>query len=149
MRWLGKERIRLFKGQRGVIIIETLAALAVLGLIGVAFLGGLFTSSKTIMLSQQNVTAESLFKSQVEYLKVQDYIPVADYNPDDPAKRYKPIDIPADLAGQGYDVEINPPEQIIAPDLAPFELQSVTVVVKRNGVIVLTVSIYRQGGATS
>ena len=142
-----KERIRLFKGQRGVIIIETLAALAVLGLIGVAFLGGLFTSSKTIMLSQQNVTAESLFKSQVEYIKTQVYIPVDDYSTE---TCYELIDVPADLAGQGYDVEIiNPPEQIIAPDLAPFELQSITVVVKRNGVIVLTVSIYRQGGATS
>ena len=146
MRWLGKERIRLFKGQRGVIIIETLAALAVLGLIGAAFLGGLFTSSKTIMLSQQNVTAESLFKSQVEYIKTQAYIPVADYSTEN---CYELIDIPADLAGQSYDVEINPPEQIIAPDLAPFELQSITVVVKRNGVIVLTVSIYRQGGVTS
>lgn len=99
------------------------------------------------MLNQQSMTAESLFKSQVEYLKVQDYIPFADYNPDDPEKRYEPIDVPADLAGQGYEVEINPPEQIIAPDPAPFELQSITVVVKRNGTVVLTVSIYRQGSA--
>lgn len=145
MRWLVKERIRLFKGQRGVIIIETLAALAVLGLIGVAFVGGLCTSSRTIMISQQSMTAESLFKSQVEYLKTQDYIPVDQYSTDN---CYKPIDIPADLAGQGYDVEIiNPPIKIIAAELAPFELQSITVVVKRNGTVVLTVSIYRQGSA--
>ncbi|MFC1932529.1 prepilin-type N-terminal cleavage/methylation domain-containing protein [Chloroflexota bacterium] len=142
MGWLGKDRRRLFRGQRGISLIETVIALALLGLIGVAFLSGLITSSRTVAMSQEIVTVESLAKSQMEHIKSQDYIMVVDYDP--VTNYYEKLDIPADLASQ-YDIEIMSPETIIAPDLGPFELQSITVVIKRNGKGVLTMSIYRQG----
>ncbi len=121
-----------------------MVALAILGLVGVAFLSGLATTSKAVMISQENVTAESLAKSQIEYIKAQSYIPVAKYSP---TNCYNKITIPADLASQ-YEIEIEPPETIIAPVLGPFELQKVTVVIKRNGKRVFTLSTYREGSST-
>jgi len=85
----------------------------------------------------------SLATSQTEFIKSQAYVAVADYNPDDPAYRYEPINIPADLAGSGYDLEINAPVVVPGFEVGNFELQSVTVVIKRNGEEVFTISIYR------
>jgi len=141
MRWLGKERFRFLREQRGIGFIETLVALAILAAIGVAFLSGLFTTSKIVAISQESVAVESLARSQIEFIKSQAYVAVADYNPDDPAYRYETIDIPADLVGK-YDIEINLPETIPVGE-GPFELQSITVVIKRNGEKVFTISTYR------
>lgn len=146
MGWLGKRKIGLLQEQRGITLTETLVALALLGIIAVGLLNGLSTSSKAVIISQENVAAESLASSQVEYIKTQDYIPVDDYDP--VTNCYDKIGIPAELAGQGYTIDINPPETIIAPDLGPFELQIVEVVVKRNGEGVLTISVYRCGSTT-
>ena len=146
MEWLGKRKIRLLQEQRGIGLTETLVGLAILGLVGVALLNGLSTSSKAVIVNQEGVAAESLASSQVEYIKTQDYIPVDDYDP--VTNCYDKIDIPAELAGNGYSIDINPPETIIAPTLGPFELQSVEVVIKHNGEGVLTISVYRCGSTT-
>jgi type II secretory pathway pseudopilin PulG len=137
-----KVKLRFPPGQWGISLLETVLALGLIGLIGVAFIDGLTTSSKTVILSQGNVAAESLAKSQVEYIKAQDYIWVDEYNPQN---CYDEIDIPADLAGSGFDIEISTPVSIIAPDLGPFELQSITIIIKHNDSVVLTISLYRHG----
>jgi len=145
MKWLGKGRFRFLGGQRGFTLIEILVALAILAAIGVAFLSGLSTTSKIVAMSQESVAVESLAKSQIERIKSQDYIPVVDYDP--LTNGYEEINIPADLAGRGYDIEINPPEIIIIPPEGGFELQSITVVIRRNGEGMFTISIYRCGSS--
>ena len=139
MRWLRKGRIRFLRGQRGISLIETLVGLALLGIITGAFLSGLFTISKAVGVNQESVAAESLAKSQIEYIRVQDYIAVV---PDDPNNRYEIIDISADLAAAGYSVETYPPETILS-EAGGYELQKTTVAVKRDGKAELVVSIYR------
>jgi len=134
--------MKVRNSQKGFLLIEILVGLALMGIIAVGFTNGLSTTFKGVTVSQERVTAESLAKSQIEYIKVQDYIPVADYNPDDPANRYELIDIPADLVAAGYTVEITSPEAIISEVI---ELQSVTVVVKRNGEGKMSISVYRVG----
>lgn len=146
MRRLGKEKFRLFRGQRGIGLLETVIALALLGMIGVGFLSGLTTTSKSAMVSHERVVAESLAKSQLEHIKSQSYIPIADYNP--LTNCYEKIDISADLVGGGYDIEINPPETVIEPGGGGFELQSITVVISCNGKAILQVSSYRCGSST-
>jgi len=128
--------------------LETIVALAILGVLAVTFLGGLATTSTAVMISQERVVAEGLAKSQLEYIKAQDYIPTADYDPSDSAKRYGLIDISADLITQGYAIDINPPETIISPGGETFELQSITVVIRRNSEEMLTISDYKTGRAT-
>ena len=142
MRHLKRGRSGVFRGQKGFLLIEILVGLALLGIITVAFLNGLSATAKGVSLSQERVSAESLAKSQIEYIKLQDYVLVADYNPDDPANRYELIDTPADLAAAGYSVEINTPETILS-EAGGYELQNITVAVKRDGKGKLVVSIYR------
>ena len=142
MRHLKRGRSGVFRGQKGFLLIEILVGLALLGIITVAFLNGLSTTAKGVSVSQERVSAESLAKSQIEYIRIQDYVAVASYNTTDPANRYELIDTPADLAAAGYSVEINPPETILS-EAGGYELQNITVAVKRNDKGKLIVSIYR------
>ncbi len=105
MRRLGKERFRfprtmvtegptsVTNGRNGFSLIEVLMGVAIFAAIGVALMSGLSTGYKSLAISQERTFAEGLAKSQVEYIKSQEYISVANYDP--PAKRYEVIDIPA------------------------------------------------------
>ncbi len=63
----------LGRSEAGVSLIETLIALALLGLIAVAFLSGLVTVSKATILADERATAESLARSAMEYVKAAPY----------------------------------------------------------------------------
>ncbi len=146
MGWPLKGKFKLFQEQKGIGLIETLIGLALLGIIGVAFLNGLTTTSRAVMISQEKVAAESLAKSQVEHIKSQNYIPVAQYDPNDPAKRYEVIDIPANLAATGYAVEVSvAPDPVEPAGRAGFELQRITIKVKLYESVKLTITFYRVG----
>ncbi len=133
-------------GQGGVALLEILVGLALLGIIGVAFISGMTSTFKAIGISQEKVAAESLAKSQVEYIKVHYYIRVADYNPDYPATSYELITVPSDLAAAGYSVNISVPEEVISELEGGFELQSVNITVRRNNERKMQISIYRHSG---
>ena len=120
-----------------------MVALALFGLTATAFLGSFSTAFRAIMVSQERTIAESLAKSQIEYIKIQNYISTADYDPVNPDKRYLPVDIPDNWVQAGYDVTINPPTSIISLDDKPFELQSIKINVYRNGEEILRVCCYR------
>ena len=107
-------------------LIETLVAVALLGAVGVVFLTGLTVSSKAVMISQERVAAESLAKSQMEYIKAQEY-----------AESYLEITVPSDLVAQGYDVDIG------VEDVHLNELQKITVTVDRNGDTAFTLVSYK------
>jgi len=65
---------RLFRhNSKGFSIIEVLVALALLGIIAVAFLGGLATASKAMIIADERATAESLARSEMEYVKNCEY----------------------------------------------------------------------------
>ena len=55
--------------EKGTTLIETLVALAVLGLVAVAFLSGTATMSRATMINDRQETAQSLAQSQMEYVK--------------------------------------------------------------------------------
>ena len=71
-------RLRVTKklggGESGVALIETLVALAVLGLIAVVFLSGLATAARATLIADEQATAESLARSEIECVKSQEYI---------------------------------------------------------------------------
>lgn len=145
MRRLGKKSLGVFRGQKGFTFIETLVGVAIFAAIGVALMSGLSTGYKSLKISQERTYAEGLAKSQMEYIKAQDYISVVNYDPDDPAKRYAIIDIPAHLAAAGYSVEANAPEIVQAAGVSGYELQSITIKVKRDGTGKLVITFYRAG----
>lgn len=133
------------KSQKGFALIEILVALALMGITAVGLLSGLATTFRAGTISQERVVAESLAKSQWESIRAQDYIPTADYDPDDPDKRYEKIVIPEELDVKGYTIEINAPQAIISPEDNEFELQSITVVINCDSKQLLTMSDYRVG----
>lgn len=65
--------LKRLRKQRGFTLVEVIIALALLGVIAIAYLGGLATASSAILISDERTTAESLARSQMEYVKNQDY----------------------------------------------------------------------------
>jgi prepilin-type N-terminal cleavage/methylation domain-containing protein len=62
------------KSERGFSLVEVIIAIALLGIVAVAFLGGLSTASNAIFHADERATAESLARTEMEYLRNQDYI---------------------------------------------------------------------------
>ena len=72
---------KAFRGNsKGVSAIEVIIALAILGIIAVAFLGGLFTALKATSIVDERSVAQSLAQSQMEYVKSQGYSSDVDWS---------------------------------------------------------------------
>ena len=121
----------MIKNERGFSLIEVLIALAILGLVAVAFLSGLTTASRALIIADERTTAESLAKSQMEYVKNIDYV--------DGATSYPAASIPQEHIDAGYSATItalplhNPDDGI----------QKITVVVKHGDKEVITLEGYK------
>lgn len=86
-------------GESGVALIETVVALAILGIIAVAFLSGLATTSRAVFIADERATAENLALSQMERVKNADYV----YG----ATEYTPAPIPSGADYVNYSVNIS------------------------------------------
>jgi len=132
------------RNETGASLIETLVALALLGIAAAVFLNGLSMMFNGSMVAQERVVADSLAKSQWEYIKAQDYIATDNYSA--PANSYQLIDIPSDLAERGYEIEIVPPQIVISPGTDEnYECQSLTIIIERNDSESLRISGYKAG----
>jgi Tfp pilus assembly protein PilV len=66
--------------QQGLVLMEAIVALALIGLIAAGFLGAVGTSYKSTAMTMGMTTAESVARSQMEYIKQQGYKPAGDYD---------------------------------------------------------------------
>ena len=67
----------------GVTLVETIIALAVLGTIAIIFLSGLVINSKAAYTADEQATASSLARSQMEWVQHTEYkLYARDYSPD-------------------------------------------------------------------
>lgn len=113
--------LSIFTGREsGVTLIETVVALAILGVIAVAFLNGLNNIYKSAFITDEQSTAESLALSQMEWVKNVDYV----YN----AAEYSPAPIPSSKDYINYSATIDV-EPLYDPDGG---IQKITVTVKRS-----------------
>jgi prepilin-type N-terminal cleavage/methylation domain-containing protein len=66
--------------QRGVSLIEVVIAIGLLGIVGVALANGLGTSSKALITADERTTAESLARTQMESIVLQQYATSGNYS---------------------------------------------------------------------
>jgi prepilin-type N-terminal cleavage/methylation domain-containing protein len=67
---------RFFKDERGFTFTELIIALVLLGLISATFLGSISAGMKALEVADERVTAESIAKSEMEFVKLIAYQPV-------------------------------------------------------------------------
>jgi type II secretory pathway pseudopilin PulG len=119
------KKIALVGEQKGSGLIETLVAIAVLGLIASAFLASISTGTIALSNVKEDVNAQSLARSQLEYTKSYTYnstsSPLYPLNPN--------MTIPA-----GYSVEV-----LAAASTPDNGLQNITVKIKRDNELVLQI----------
>lgn len=137
---------------KGVSLIEVLIALAILGIIAVAFLGGLSTAYRAVVIASEQTNVESLTRSELEYVKNSPYwefgfsyeIPATPDNP-------PPWDLPRTALDSHYaGYSLNVTGEPIDPDtynpLPAGEdegMQQIAVEVYHQGKLVLTTSSYK------
>ena len=118
------------RNEKGFALIETIVALALLGVVAVAFLSGLATATKASIVANEQATAESLIRSEIEYVKNYTYDYYASSYPVDPA-----LTIP-----EGWTV---PPPVVELVHATDDGIQKVTVTAENNGKAVLSLEVYK------
>jgi prepilin-type N-terminal cleavage/methylation domain-containing protein len=61
------------KSEKGFSLIEVVIAVALLGIVAIAILLALATGSKAIFIADEQATAESLARTEMEYVRNQEY----------------------------------------------------------------------------
>jgi len=61
------------KGEKGFSLAEVMISIALLGIVSVAFLGAMSTASQAVFIADEQTSAESLARSEMEYVKSQNY----------------------------------------------------------------------------
>jgi len=114
------------RNQKGISLVETIVAVAILGTAVIAFVVSLSVGSLATNELDKETIAQGLAQTQMEYIK--NYL----YNPE--ATTYPVLTPPAT-----YSVTVN----VSAVLGADTNIQKITVTVSKDGVILLTISDYK------
>jgi len=124
--WLARAKACLVWDERGFGLVETLAAVAILGVAVVAFVGGLSSGTIAVREGNQELVAQSLAQTQLEYVKDCPYEPAA-------------TTYPAVGTLEGYYIGV---EVGSIPD-TDTDIQKITVTISRDEEDILTVEDYK------
>ncbi len=72
--------VRLMGNEKGWTLVEVIIALGILGMIGIAFFSSLSGASKALFVADERATAESLARSEMEYVKSSDNYTIAPWS---------------------------------------------------------------------
>lgn len=112
------------KSEIGTSLIEVLAALALLGIIGVTFLGALATSSNARLIADEHASARILAESHIEYIMKQTY-----------AFSYDPMPAPAEYPGYSAVIDID--------NLRNGNIQKITITIRHHDRDIETLESYK------
>lgn len=126
---------------KGISAIEVIIALAILGIVAVAFLGGLATALNATSIADERSVAQSLAQSQMEYVKNCEYQAGA-------SPSYEQADVPSpDHPGYTISVDAPPIDPATGDPLAnpgdDMGIQKITITIKHQGNEVLTLEGYK------
>ena len=124
--WLARAKACLVWGERGFGLVETLAAVAILGVVVVAFVVGLSSGAIAVREGNQELVAQSLAQTQLEYVKGYPY--------DSAATTYLAVGTP-----EGYFICV---EVGSIPD-TDTDIQKIMVTISRDEEDILTVEDYK------
>jgi type II secretory pathway pseudopilin PulG len=119
------------KDQSGITLIETVVALALLGIFGVVFLAALSNSAATTAAIEEKVNVDSLARAQMEYIKNINSCP---YN-SIPPYNYQALD----------QLEVGNPYAIAAPEGYSINVTAAALHNPDDGIQEITVTVYREG----
>ena len=123
--WFGKVKIWA-QDQRGLGLAESIVAVAILGVAMVAFVAALSAGSIAVREGDQEVVAQRLVRTQLEYIKSYAY--------DSQAITYPTVDEP-----EGYTISVG-----VGPTSDnDTDIQKITVTIYRDGEGILTVEDYK------
>jgi len=125
-------------GQRGMTLIEVLIALGIIAAVAVTFLAGMSASSSRVIINSENITAESLAKTQMEYVKRQPYDAIG-------TPEYAELVLDPDLIAADYAIDVavqlmNPKGDSPNNDDG---LQMIIITIKHHGNTVHTLEGYK------
>lgn len=126
MRWLWKRRAA-FSSEAGVGLVESLIAVAIVGIAITALVATLSTGSIAVRKTDERVTAENLAQAQLEYTKAQAYRTA-------PASYDTMAPLP-----DGYSISA----QASSISDRDADIQKVTVTVSYNGETMLTMEDFK------
>jgi type II secretory pathway pseudopilin PulG len=121
-RWFSRLRVWA-QDQRGLGLVESIVAVAILGSAVVTFISGLSAGIIAVREGDQEVVAQRLARTQLEYIKS------CPYN-----TSYSKVDEP-----EGYTISV---EVASIPD-TDTDIQKITVTISREGDNILTVEGYK------
>ncbi len=127
--------------QRGVTLLETLIALAILGMIGSAFMTALVTGTRSSRTLDEQVQAESLARSQLEDIKNTAYNSTPTCYPDCYART---VTEPPQYTVTVTTAKVATPVADTLCDATDNCLQKITVTVSRVGKPVLSLTAYKK-----
>ncbi len=125
----------MIKSEKGISLIEVLITLLLLGIISVALLSGLATASRALVTADERTTAESLARSQMEYVKRQGYD-----STNNPPQYSLLSSIPSDFTIAITPERLDPVGDGTAND---DRIQKITVTVSHNGKELITLEDYK------
>ena len=132
---------KLRRDETGVALFETLSALVLLGLIAVAFISGLATAARATLIADEQATAESLARSEMEYVKSQGYATALwSYElPTTPPTWDESHALPA--GHNGYTVNVT--AELLDGHELDDDIRKITVTVEHGDKLVLTLEDYK------
>lgn len=110
--------------EKGMTILETAIALALLGIVGVFIFYGLTTTSRAVFIARERTTALSLAQSQTEYVNSLDY-----------SAEYSPAPIPPGEDYAAYSASIT--------SVLDGGIQKITVTIRHHDRPVITLESYK------
>jgi prepilin-type N-terminal cleavage/methylation domain-containing protein len=120
------------RSESGMTLTETIVALAIIGTIAVVFLSGLITTSNATVIADEQATAESLARSQMEWVQETTYV--------ENATQYTTAPILSISDYQDYSANISA-MTLHTPDDG---IQKITVRIYRNGGNIITLEGYKR-----